>query len=210
LVTGAVAWKFRDEIRGLYHSQVESRLRNGDGRSSTTPASPADSDPSVGTPSTRALRSAERKEARIAQPDGPAYVVLTADEMASLVDARLDTAARQALDSLRVSLAEDRFIVEGQIRTDAFSVIVGPLAGFLAPREPLRAAGPARLQRAGVIGWRPDEFALRSFPLPAGAIPHLVNQVTGGDDGAFHISVPPTVGDVRVRPDGVTFYRWVR
>lgn len=210
VVTGAVAWQFRDDIRALYHSQVEARFRDRGGGSDAASASQPDGDPSVGIPSTKALRSAKRKEGRIARSDGPAYVVLTADEMASLLDARFDSAARQVLDSLQVSLADDRFVVQGQIRTKALSGMIGPFAGVLSPREPWRAAGPVRLQRAGVVGWRPDEFVLGSFPLPAVAVPHLVNQVTGGNDGAFHISVPPTVGDVRVRPDGVTFYRWMK
>lgn len=210
VVTGALTWQFRDEIRALYHSQVETRFRDRGGRSDAALASRPDSDPSVGTPSTSALRSAKRKEGRIARSDGPAYVVLTADEMASLLDARFDSAAQQVLDSLRVSLTDNRFIVEGQIRTKALSGMIGPLAGVLSPRETWRAAGPVRLQRAGVVGWRPDEFVLGTFPLPAVAVPHLVDRVTGGNDGAFHISVPATVGDVRVRPDGVTFYRWVK
>jgi hypothetical protein len=210
LVTGALAWQFRDEIRALYHSQVESRVRNDTPARTTNPEAEPDSVASMGVPSRQARRSAERKEATIGKRDGPAYVVFNANEMAALVDARLDPAARRSLDSLRVSLGKDRFTIHAQVRAESFGDILGPLAGFFASREPLRATGPARLQRAGVVAWRPEELFIRTFPVPGVVIPRLVNHLTGHDDGAFHITVPPTVGDLRIRADGVTFYRWVK
>lgn len=206
VVSGGLAWQFRDGIRELYRSQVEARFRSYGG-SNARGAEPA---PSVGRPSTRARRSAARKQAQIARQDGPAYVVLTANEMASLIESRLDPAARRALDSVEVSLARDRFTIWAQVRTETFGDVMGPLRGMLATREPLRAAGPAQVQRAGVVAWRPDELSLRAFPFPEAAIPRIVNHLTRGTDGAFHIAVPSTVGDVRVREDGVTFYRWVK
>ena len=202
-VGGVIAWSCRDQIAGLYHSTVESR-RAVSGADVTT-------GPTIGRPTDEARRAAERKERAIAERDGPAYVVLTADEMAALIDSRLDPAARLALDSLQVTLAEDRLSLEAALVTDVVGRdLLGPLAGLLEAREPLRLAGPARLAAAGVVLWRPDEFIVRSLSVPHAAVPKLVDRVAGGDDGAFHIEVPSTVGDIRIRPDGVTLYRWVR
>jgi hypothetical protein len=206
-VTGMLAWVNRDRLARIYEREVEPRLR--DPLPLPLPGAGGERGDAVGVPSPSALRAAERKEQRIARRGGPAYVVLSADEMASLIDARLDESARAVLDSVRVSLAEDRFRLEAQLLTDGFGEALGPLAGLLEPREPLRAAGTARVHRPGVVTWRPDELMLRTFPFPGLAIPRLVNRMTGGSDGAFHIAVPATVGDVRVRADGVTFYRLV-
>ncbi len=201
LVSAGLAWQYRGEMLGFYHTHVQSRLAKL--RSGGDPA------PAAGIPSTTALRAAERKEAAIARRDGPPYVTLMANEMASLIHARLDERARSSLDSLRVSLGDNRLTVEAQVLAERVAGSLGPFGGLLADREPLRATGPVTVQQAGVVAWRPDELSLRNFPLPEVAIPGLINSMTGGSDGAFHIAVPRTVGDVRVRPDGVTFYRWV-
>jgi hypothetical protein len=202
-VGGLIAWSCRDQIAGLYHSTVESR-RAVSGADVTV-------GPVTGRASEAARRAAERKERAIADRDGPAYVVFTADEMAALIESRLDAGARRALDSFRVTLADDRVALEAALVTDVVGRdLLGPLGGFLEAREPLRLGGPARLATAGVLLWRPDEFVVRSLSVPPAAVPRLVDRLTGGDDGAFHIEVPSTVGDVRIRPDGVTLYRWVR
>jgi hypothetical protein len=71
-------------------------------------------------------------------------------------------------------------------------------------------AGGAVVTRPGVVAWQPVEFAVRDFPFPASLVPRLVNRLTGGDDGSVPIAVPETVGGVRIRGDGVTFYRRTR
>ncbi len=205
VVAAALAWTLRDGLTELYRTHVEPRI------SSEAPEEgPAADAPSEGRPTARSLRRAERKEARIARRDGPAYVVLTADEMAALIESRLDDRAREALDSVKVVLEQDRLVIEAQLVTQQLGGALGPMSSLLGPRESVRAAGPARVYQAGSVRWRPEEFAVRGLPLPGMAIPGLINQITGGKDGSFHIAVPATVGDIRVRPDGVTFYRWVQ
>lgn len=194
---GVLAWTYRTEIAVLYRSIVGAD-RNG------TPES------AIGIPSPASLQSAERKESALADRDGPPHVVLTADEMASLIAGRLDPVARRALDSIRVILDDDRFTLEGQIRTDVFGRgLLGPLAGILDAYHPIRVSGAVELRASGLVAWSSDEFVIASFPFPPSAIPRLVNRLTGGTEGAFLIAVPETVGEVRVRSDGVTFYRRV-
>ena len=142
------------------------------------------------------------------QPDGPVTVTLTADEMASLVQANLDQTARKALDSVRVRLEPGRLallavIVTSQVGTD----ILGPMAYMLNPLEPLNVSGPAHVTRPGVVTWQPDTVMIRSFAFPQAAIPQLVNRLTGSTDGTVPIIVPPSVIQILITPSGVTFSR---
>ena len=144
----------------------------------------------------------------MARRDGPAFVVLSADEMAALIAHGLDPVARAALDSVTVVLAPDRFTLEAQVRTARLGRdLLGPFTGVLGERERLRMGGPAAVAAPGRVAWRPDEFQVRAFPFPAALVPRLVNALTGGRDGTVPIAVPATVGDLRIQSDGVTFYR---
>ncbi len=193
------AWTFRDQLGGVYRSVT-----------GTTEVGDLPSDTTVGVPSTTALRSAEGKEDAIARRGGVGYVTLTADEVASLIVDRLTPSAREAVDSVRAILSEDRVILGGQMRLDVFGPdALGPLAEFLGSRQPLRMAGPLTMREAGVVAWECDEFVIRSFPFPPSAIPRLVNYMTGQDAGVFLFEIPETVGEVRVHADGITLYRRV-
>ncbi len=197
LVLGAVgAWYFRADIAEVYRSYVE-RDTGGESVQLTE-----------GYPSSAALQSALEKERAIARRDGPEQVVLTADEMASLIEDRLATEARQALDSITVTLERDRFSLEAKVQTDVFGRdLLGLLRGMIDPQEPIRVSGPAEIRAPGVIGWEIDEFRVASFPFPGPAIPVLVDRLTGGDGGAMLFAIPAEVDDMRIRPDGVTFFR---
>jgi hypothetical protein len=168
----------------------------------------ADTVRTTGRPSERALARALGKGVALTRPDGPDQVTLTADEMASLIDAGLDPAARAAIDSLRVTLDPGRFTLEGRVRTGRLGRdALGPLAGVVDERESLRMSGPATVEVPGRIVWRPDEFQVRSFPFPASLVPKVVNALTGGRDGAVPIAVPTTVDALEIHGDGVVFYR---
>ncbi len=197
LLLGAVGvWYFRDDIADAYRSVVE---RDTDARSSLT---------AIGSPSPDALQSAMEKERAISRRDGPGRVVLSADEVASLIEDRLPSGAKQALDSITVTIARNRFTLEATLQTELFGRdLLGPLRGMIDPREPIRISGPAEVRAPGVIGWVVDEFRVASFPFPGPAIPVLVDRLTGGTGGMMLLAVPAEVDDLQVRPDGVTFYR---
>ena len=190
------AWYFRDDIRDLYKSYVE---RDADAEVS---------EPTVGRPSPTALQSALEKERAIARHDGPERVTLTADDMASLIVDRLPSVAKEALDSVIVTLERDRFTIDAMLETERFGRdLLGPLRGMIDPREPIRISGPADVRAPGVIGWEVDGFRVASFPFPGPAIPVLVDRLTEGTGGAMLFAVPAEVDDLRIRADGVTFYR---
>jgi hypothetical protein len=195
LIAAVAAWNYRAEIADV--------IRSVTGNEEVTSA-----EFTVGHPSEDALRSAVGKEESIARSGGPERIVLTADEMASLIQDRLDSRARMALDSISVILEPERFSLEADLLTDVFGRdLLGPLRGIIDPHEPIRVSGMAEVVAPGIVSWRIDEFVVSSFPFPGPTIPTLVNRLTGGSDGVILISVPATVGDIRVDPDGVTFYR---
>lgn len=196
VVGGVAAYKYRAQITGAVRSV---------GGGAVVPVDGAES--AVGQPSERALRAARRKQSELEASRG-GYVVLSADEMASLVVDGLDPIARGALDSLRVVLTHDRFTLKASLKTRVFGRdLLGPLEGMLSDQEPLETGGPARVLSPGVAAWQPDHFQVRAFPFPGALVPRLVNRLTGRRDGAVPIAVPRAVGEIRIRPDGVTFFR---
>ena len=161
-----------------------------------------------GHSSATALASARTKENAMRGERGPESVTLTADEMASLVEANLDQQARRALDSIQIKLEPGRLALHAVIVTSVVGTeILGPMALMLNPTEPLSVAGPARSARAGLITWEPDSVVIRSFAFPHSTIPQLVNRLTGTSDGTIAIAVPPSVRRIFITPSGVTFSR---
>ena len=202
LVAAIAAWYYRDRIDEFFHSLFAARSEV------VAQAEELSNEPTTGRPSQEALRSALRKNAEMERSNGNATVVLTADELASLIVDGIAPQAQEALDSVTVTLFEDRFALSAVVLTQALAAGgLGPLAFMLAPRERIEISGSAHVRREGVADWEPDAFQFGAFPLPQTVIAPVVNQITGGTDGTFRIRIPTTVGDLRIRPSGVTFYR---
>jgi hypothetical protein len=201
VIGGVLGWQYRAQVEGLYHSF------RGD-RHGAQASAPADSVEAPGRLSAEALEAARAKWDAMARADGPSYVRLTASELAALIAQGLGPGGRAALDSIQVTLGEDRFAFRASLKMDLLGKgLLGPLGELLGAREPVTVSGPARVAAVGAVAWEPDSFAVRSFPLPRSAVPRLVNKLTGRRDGVVPIKVPRTVGDLHIRPDGVTFYR---
>ena len=166
-------------------------------------------DSGTGAPTPSALASAQRKLASLAQSRGPDSVVLTPNEMASLVGNGIDWSVRKTFDSLRIELAEGSIAVNARLDTRLIPQdALGPLRGLLAEREPIRIAGPLRIARPGVARWAVQSIALRGFPFPAPAVRALARQTAGADtSGAVLLQVDPAVADLAIHPAGVVLYR---
>jgi hypothetical protein len=164
---------------------------------------------SVGAPSPAAVASGEAKLAALARSGGPDSVVLTANEVASWVGGGIDWSVRRTFDSLRVELRTDTLVLHARLDTRAVPPeALGPFAGFVEPREPLRIAGPVAIASPGYARFTVAELALRDFPFPPVAVRRLARRVAGaGEDGAFLVPVPSAVRDVRVGGEGMMLYR---
>jgi hypothetical protein len=200
VVCGAiVAWWYRAPL-----GRAAERLI---GRKST--ALPAVRDTNVGAPTPAALASAERKLRDLGRPGGPDSVMLSPNEMASLIGKGIDWSVRKTFDSLRVELGEDTLAVHARLDTRLIpQEALGPLRGLLAEREPIRIAGPIVIVRSGTARWTVREIALRGFPFPPPAVTALARETAGADrDGGVAIAVDRSIADVAVHRTGVVLYR---
>jgi hypothetical protein len=200
LVGVAAAYWYRQPIGRAFDRLVGRR-------DTTLPKVSADS--GVGAPTPAALASAQRKLAALAAARGPDSVVLTPNEMASLVGNGIDWTVRKTFDSLHIELSEGSIAVNARLDTKLIPQdALGPLRGLLAEREPIRIAGPLRIARPGVARWTVRSIALRGFPFPAPAVKALARQTAGADTtGSIALQVDPAVASLAIHPGGVVLYR---
>lgn len=172
-------------------------------------ALPPVADTAVGAPTPKALSSTQTKIDRLKKPSGPDSVVLSANEVASLIGSSLDWSVRKSFDSLRVELLEGTLAVHCRLDTSVIPPdALGPLAGFLNPREPLRIAGPLAIERPGIARFTVQELTLRGFQFPPPLVKQLAQRVAGADStGALPLRVSPAFTHVVIHPTGIVLYR---
>jgi hypothetical protein len=149
---------------------------------------------------------------RLAARGGPAYVDLTAGEIAALVDGELRRAPHRALDSLAVGLEQNAVRLRGVLDLSQLPQgLLGPLASGLSRREVVTAGGPLSVDSAGHVAWTITSLKVRDFPFPRGTIPAILRalRIPGAEPGTLPLPLGQTVGDVRVSPAGVRLYRAV-
>lgn len=199
LIVAAAVWWYRAPLKRAVERLVHRRET----------ALPAVRDTNVGAPTPTALAAAEGKLAVLGRRGGPDSVVMSPNEMASLIGKGIDWTVRKTFDSLRVELSEGSFAVHARLETKLIPQdALGPLRGLLAEREPIRIAGPIVIARPGTARWTVRELALRGFPFPPPAVKALARLTAGADtDGAVAIGVDPGIADVAVHSTGVVLYR---
>ena len=170
---------------------------------------PSVADTGVGAPTPKALSSSQTKLDRLKTTTGPDSAVLSAKEVASLIGSGIDWSVRKSFDSLRVELLEGSIAVHCRLDTRVIPPdALGPLAGMLNPREPLRIAGPVVIERPGLARFKVEELSLRGFPFPGPLVKQLAQRVAGADSsGAVPLRVSNAVTDIAIHPTGVVLYR---
>jgi hypothetical protein len=191
LVLAGVAWLFRDDLRRW----IDARLH------------PAAAAARIGHPSTEALTAAMTKLSALQGPRRDS-VVLTADEMATLIVRGTNFLPGAVRDSLTVEL-EDRAI---RIRTVVDSARIPATLRDLIPGrrayEEVTVRGDLTPVHAGLAELELRHVAVRGIPLPSDVVGRIATQITGhGSEGRLEIVLPEVVGGFRVRPDGVAVYR---
>ena len=161
----------------------------------------------VGRPGTRALAAARARADSIARGRADS-VVLDANETASLIGAGLAPSVRAQLDSLQVRLHERRVELTAGLATGRLPRdVVGPFGIILRDREPVRASGPIVVTQPGVGEWTIDRMEVRGIPLPADAVPRLLDRLFGEPGRrSVALKLPAGVRAVRVSPDGLVLY----
>ncbi len=193
------AWVFREPIL-----RTASRWIGPHGT-----ALPPVTDTAVGAPTPAAVASAQTKLASLARSGGPDSVVLTPNEVASLIGGGVDWTVRKTFDSLRVELLNGAIAVHARLDTRRMPrEALGPLAGVVRPQEPIRIAGPLTIARPGTARWAVRELSVRGIPVPDAVLKRIARDVAGADTGgAVKVQVNPAVADVAVSPVGLVCYR---
>jgi hypothetical protein len=194
-----VLWWFREPI-----------MRTGARWFGRSQALPPVADTAVGAPTPTAVASAQAKLKNLAgTARAPDSVVLTPNEMASLIGGGIDWRVRKTFDSLRVELLEGAFAVHARLDTRALPPdALGPLAGLVQPREPLRLAGTLTILRPGTAQFTIKEISLRGIAFPGPAVKSIARQMAGADaDGGIPVQVDPAVTAIAIHPTGVVLYR---
>lgn len=162
----------------------------------------------TGTPSPQALASAERKIISLTSEQADS-ILLTADELASLMVQGSELLGVRGVDSVSVELGDREVRVRAMIETAHLpDRIKTAIPGDPSPWEEVIAEGELAPARPGVAEWRLDRVVVRGLPLPAELVGRILNRVTGqATDGRVLVAMPSDVSGFRVRPEGVAIYR---
>ena len=150
------------------------------------------------------------------RPNGPAYVVVSAAELASLM---VQTAAEHGLpatlDSVKAAVEDDMVRVRAMVKLEDVRGLdaLGPLASMLDKQEPIEFTGTLSVIRPGLGEFRVASVKVAELLLPKAAIPRLLARLDrkarpeGIAPDGIAISIPDYIGDVRVARGQVTLYR---
>jgi hypothetical protein len=193
-----LAWWFREPIM--------STVARWFGRSQ---ALPPVADTAVGAPTPSATASGKAKVGNLGTASAPDSVILTPNEMASLIGSGIDWSVRKMYDSLRVELQEGKIILHARLDTRALPPgTLGPFAGMFGAHEPLRMGGTVSIERPGLARFAINEISLRGIEIPGPMVHSISKQMAGASgDGAIPLKVDPTIQDVAVHPTGVVLYK---
>ncbi len=172
-------------------------------------ALPPVADTAVGAPTPSATATGQTKLRSLGAAGGPDSIILTPNEMASLIGAGIDWNVRKMYDSLRVELQEGKLIVHARLDTRALPPgSLGPFSGMVGPREPLRMGGTVSIERPSTARFKIEDISLRGIEFPGPMVNSIARQMAGASsNGAIPLKVDPAVSDVAVHPTGVVLYR---
>lgn len=188
----AAGWLYRDELTRW----VRGRLN------------PASAAARAGHPSAQALQAATRKADSLLRfrPDS---ILLSPNEMASIIASGARFLPAGALDSLSVELGDRTIRIRALVRTKA---LPPKLLDFIPVKpdslEEVIASGTLTPVRAGVAELALTRVLVRGLPVPSELVARMVGRITGrSDDGRLEIVMPSTISGFRVRQTGVAVYR---
>lgn len=135
-------------------------------------------------------------------------IVLTADELASLLQAGLGGAAARYLDSVQVTLGTDHATVQAMLATEAIPRrALGPFRRFVRARERILVGGRLAVLGPEAGALRVDAVSLRGLPFPTAMIGRFMStSLDASEDGTVRFQLPKGIRDLKVRPSGVVLY----
>jgi hypothetical protein len=153
--------------------------------------------------------------AALQRPGGPAYVTLTAAELAALMVESADHRLPQALDSVQAAIDGEIVRVRALVKLDDIRGLdaLGPLSGILNTQERIEFSGTLAVVESGLGEFRVATVKIGDLALPRAAIPRLIARLdktarpAGIAPDGIAIGIPGFIGDVRVARGQVTLYR---
>jgi hypothetical protein len=197
LVLGAIAWLTRE--------QWQPRVFGDRGSPTIT------WEPLTDAGATRAREGV----ASLRRSGGPAYVALSAAEVASLLVAESGYGLPASLDSVMAAIEDDRVRIRARVPLDAIRGLdaLGPLSDVLGRTESIEMGGTLAVLRPGLAEFRVRAVSVADLSLPQAVIPRLLARLDsrprpdGVAPDGIAISIPDHIGDVRVARGEVTLYR---
>ncbi len=155
---------------------------------------------------------------QLSRRDGPAFVTLTAPQLASLLIAGLERELPRSATRAQIAISGDELLVRAvvELRDFAGTGAIGALIGStLNARDTVQLGGTLDVVRPGLAQFRVRDVRLKGIDLPTRLIPTVLQsfkRATAKDsiaDNAIPLPLPTAIADVRVMNGRVTLYRAV-
>ena len=153
--------------------------------------------------------------ASLGLPKGPAYVTVTAAELAALMVESTGHRLPATLDSVEAAVVDETVRVRARVKLDDIRGLdaLGPLSGVLGNSERIEFTGTMGLLRPGLGEFRVATVKIGELLLPRAAIPRLLARLDssvrpeGVSADGIAITIPEYIGDVRIARGEITLYK---
>ena len=153
--------------------------------------------------------------ASLGRANGPAYVTISASELAELMVASSGHRLPAELDSVEAAVDSETVRVRALVALDDLRDLdaLGPLSAILDKRTRIEFTGTMSVLRPGLGEFRVQSVKIADLSLPRSAIPRLLSRLDksvrpeGVAPDGIAITIPEYIGDVRVARGQITLYR---
>jgi hypothetical protein len=153
--------------------------------------------------------------ASLGRANGPAYVTVSAAELAELMVASSGHSLPANLDSVEAAVDSETVRVRALVELEDLRGLdaLGPLASILDKRERIEFTGTMGVLRPGLGEFRVASVKIAELSLPRAAIPRLLARLDasvrpeGVSPNGIAITIPEYIGDVRISRGEITLYR---
>ena len=153
--------------------------------------------------------------ASLGRAGGPAYVTVSAAELAALMVKSSGHRLPAALDSVEAAVDSEAVRIRALVTVDDIRGLdaLGPLAGLLDKQERIEFTGTLAVLKPGLGEFRVASVKVADLLLPHAAIPKLLARLDrsvrpeGIAPDGIAITIPEYIGDVRISRGQVTLYR---
>lgn len=155
---------------------------------------------------------------QLSRRDGPAFVTLTAPELASLLITGLERELPRSATRAQIAISGDQLLVRAvmELRDFAGNGAIGALIGTaLTSRDTVQLGGTLDVVRPGLAQFRVRDVRLKGVDLPSRLIPTVLQSFKSATlkdsiaDNAIPLPLPKAIADVRVMNGRVTLYKAV-